>query len=791
MPSSLRRTLSTVLAGVSLILATTTGPAHAAATVDVSADYRVNIVGGLNKDQLLNVSQGGYVTLQNLHALPDHAAALAELGVRQLRVDHVFDDEFYGVVKSDGNYDYTKLDAVLKPFLDQGIKPWISLSYMPRALRKIPAELFSPPADNAAWARAVKALVQHFGRRGWNWEVWNEPDFFWKGTSADYLSMYAATAKAVKEGDSSAQVGGPGVTKAGMLGDWLDFIAANRTVPADFVSWHDYGAPTFTSASTVRDALAARSLSGKKLYVTEWHAGSRMDNGPGTWPDTQQSASYAAHRMFEALKDTGLNGIFFFTGLEGLTPQKDFNGDLGLLTVEGRRKAVGNTFAMLQSMSAVRLGTSVTGASSTATHGLVTQDAATRKVSVLLWNDTLERTPFNVSVDNLPYTGNFAVTRFDIDGTAGTSWFDQSAGLANQRPSPNELLRPSSRDVVAATSKWSTSLTLEPNATALIELTPADGESIGAKPVAPVATTVNLARGMEVSHSTEYTARGWFPKAVTDGRRYSYANADAEGADPTMGWTSVEHTTNTPPAPEWVQVDLGSIVPFDTVTLWPRSDQAGDGHNFPADFTIAGSADGTTWDTLISRTGYSPVPGPQAFPISSDKRYRFVRVSASKLGLPIKEGGRDAYRFQLAELEVTKRATNIGVANPGFETGAMSGWTATGAATVVDSDSRSGKHAATFAGAGNGVNVTVTGLKPATTYTFSGYLRSGTPGDKVQLGVKDYGGAETSAFVDATTYTPTSVTFTTGPSSTSANLFARKNSGVGRAWFDDFALVQN
>ncbi|MEV6110540.1 discoidin domain-containing protein [Streptomyces sp. NPDC051940] len=764
----------------------------AVATVTVSAAYGTD-AGALDKDLLLGASQGGYLSLRNLHVLADHAGELAGLGLREIRVDHVFDDEFYGVVKTPTSYDFTKLDSVLLPLADAGIKPWISLSYTPAALGP---GLFAPPTDNAAWARAVTATVEHYealGHTGWNWEVWNEPDHqagFWTGTAAQYNALYQASAQAVRQADPTARVGGPGVATptTGLLYTWLDYLAANPSVPCDFVSWHSYGPGDFASTAQIRSELSRRGIPEKKLYVTEWNSTFEMANGPGTWPDTHQTASYAAHRLFGALDEPGLDGVFFFSGLEGWAPRKDFNGDLGMMTADGRTKAVGNLFAMLGSLGGTRLTTTVAGATGTAAHALVTADPATRRVTALLWNDTLDAVPFQLALSALPYAGgNVAVTRTDIDAVAGNSWTDRAAGLQAQRPMPHERLRPSSRTVLGPTQSWSTSLTLAPNATTLIELTPT-AETTGTKPLPDVTTTVDAARDAAVSYSSQYTdtSQGWFPAALTDGRRHSLAAANADG--PTMGWTSAGHTSAA--ATEHVQVDLGSRQPFDAVTLWPRDDQAGDGYAFPADFTVAGSNDGSTWTTLVTRTGYgdgSPVRGARTFAVPGAS-YRHVRVTATRLGLPLAEAGGPAYRFQLAELEVTRQAVNVPVANPGFESGQLGGWN--GNASVTASGARSGTRAATFAGAGNGVNTTVTGLRPDTTYTFSGYLRSATAGDFVHLGVKDYGGTELSIPVGAASYSPVSVTFTTGATSTTANLYAYKNSGTAQAWFDDFMLVQ-
>lgn len=656
-----------LLAAPSLVSAEATanaaGPAAPRAAVAVAATYGTD-AGELDKDLVLRASQGGYVTLKNLHVLADHADELADLGLRELRVDHVFDDDFYGVVQDVDDFDFTKLDAVLKPLVDNGIRPWISLSYMPG---KLGPSLFSPPNDNAAWGRAVEAMVAHYaampgaGYTGWNWEVWNEPDNkagFWDGTTEQYNALYGVSAAAVKKSDPTAKVGGPGVAAptTGLFGPWMDYLAANPDVPCDFVSWHSYGPNDFNSTAEVSTELSRRGIPAKELYITEWHTTPNMANGPGTWPDTHQTASYALQRMHDALGEPGLSGAHFFSGLEGWTPTADFNGDLGLLTVDGRRKAVGNAFVMVDAMGDTRLATNVGGNSGTSAYGLVTADPAAKKVTVLLWNNRETSTEFQPSVTRLPFAdSNFSVTRSDVDAVAGNSYADSAAGLVAQRPMPHEQLAASTRTVLEPAETWSSTVTLAPNASTLIELAPTS-ESVGTKPVPAVETTVNVARNAPVSSSSAEVVGGWSPGAVVDGRRYSYAAAN--NGDPTMGWTSAEHPTAT--ATEHVQVDFGAPREFDAVTLWPRDDQAGDGHSFPADFTITGSADGVTWSApLYEGTGYgngAPVLGPQTFDVPGST-YRYLRVTAIELGLPVTEAAGPRYRFQLAELEVTYQTT--------------------------------------------------------------------------------------------------------------------------------------
>src|SRR5205807_9140346 len=117
----------------------------------------------------------------------------------------------------------------------------------------------------------------------------------------------------------------------------------------------------------------------------------------------------------------------------------------------------------------------------------------------------------------------------------------------------------------------------------------------------------------------------------------------------------------------------------------------------------------------------------------------------------------------LVATAVPAHAANL-LANPGFESGSLSGWSCS-AGSVVSSPVHSGSYAlaggATASDTGQ-CTQTVT-VQPNTAYTLSAWVR----GNYVYLGVT--GGAQTWATSD--TYTKLTVAFTTAASQTSAQVF--------------------
>jgi beta-glucanase (GH16 family) len=128
--------------------------------------------------------------------------------------------------------------------------------------------------------------------------------------------------------------------------------------------------------------------------------------------------------------------------------------------------------------------------------------------------------------------------------------------------------------------------------------------------------------------------------------------------------------------------------------------------------------------------------------------------------------------------------------NGGFEDDASgTGWNRYGGAQVVGSGQRSGSRALLINGYG-GAEQMITGLSPNTTYTLGGYARVTNVGVPADIGVKNYGGNQRTATITSTSYTRGTVTFTTGPTSTQATVFAYKPTTDASGYFDDYYVFR-
>lgn len=132
------------------------------------------------------------------------------------------------------------------------------------------------------------------------------------------------------------------------------------------------------------------------------------------------------------------------------------------------------------------------------------------------------------------------------------------------------------------------------------------------------------------------------------------------------------------------------------------------------------------------------------------------------------------------------------VANPGFETGALTPWTTSGsgsAAGVSTAAAITGSYGLATGAANSGAQQTITGLSAGTSYLLVGSLRA-VAGEEIALGVKGSGSAEAYQRVAGALAGTAVVGFTTGTTVTSATVYCYKNAGAGAGACDDLRVVR-
>jgi hypothetical protein len=491
--------------------------------------------------------------------------------------------------------------------------------------------------------------------------------------------------------------------------------------------------------------------------------------------------------MFLAI-DSGAAKTFYFTPIEGNAPQLAYNGDLGLITVDGHRKSSGNVFELYSRMGPTRVAAEITGVGTETNdvYGLVTKDAAASKVTSLLWNTTGSDVTMAVDLTGLPYAeSNFSVTERVISSTQANGFADGSDFVVPTYPSQSENAPIVSETVHESSESYADTVRVPAHGIVSVETTPtslaAGDMAVTAQPAQTNLAAAALGAVATASSSVEQPDSGWGVARLNDGQRHEIQF----GAHPIRGYASTPQAQAA--STEWAQIDLGRAQPVDTVALWPRDSQAQQGAGFPDDFTIEGSSNGTDWNVLTTETGYTAgqdIVGPQQFGFTATE-LRYLKVTATLLTDGAQEQA-SQYALQLAEISAYRN----GVIDGGFESGGLDSWQVQGDVTVQSESVRGGVHAVKLSGKDSSVSALIEGLLPNTTYTLGGYLRPETADDAATITVSDFGAKPRSATATLAQWAPAWVTFATGPDATSAAIEFSKPAGTGSAWGDDFVLTQ-
>ena len=168
-------------------------------------------------------------------------------------------------------YDWTVVDRIFDSYLERGVRPYVEIGFMPRALSTKPDpyqhewrpglpydDIYTgwayPPRDYSRWAELVYQWVRHCVERygeaevaTWYWETWNEANIgYWQGTLEEFLKLHDHAIDAVRRALPGAKVGGPDM--AGSDPKFLRAFLENchgRGTPLDFVAFHAKGRPRY------------------------------------------------------------------------------------------------------------------------------------------------------------------------------------------------------------------------------------------------------------------------------------------------------------------------------------------------------------------------------------------------------------------------------------------------------------------------------------------------------------------------------------------------------------------
>ena len=159
-------------------------------------------------------------------------------------------------------YDWKIIDSIFDTYVKRGMKPLAQIGFMPEALSTHPQpykhywkpgdnynDIFTgwayPPKDYKKWGDLVYNWVKHsvarYGQKeveSWYWEVWNEPNGYWKGTMEEFFKLYDYAADGLKRALPTARIGGPNIAGTSSPGaqKWLNEFIKHCTEGTNYAT---------------------------------------------------------------------------------------------------------------------------------------------------------------------------------------------------------------------------------------------------------------------------------------------------------------------------------------------------------------------------------------------------------------------------------------------------------------------------------------------------------------------------------------------------------------------------
>jgi xylan 1,4-beta-xylosidase len=392
-------------------------------------------------------------------------------------------------------YNWRITDSIFDSYVERHMKPLAQIGFMPEALSVHPqpyrhdwkpgepySKIFTgwayPPKDYNKWRELVYQWVKHCVNRygkgeveSWYWEMWNEPNGYWKGTMEEFFKLYDFAVDGLKKALPTARVGGLDVAGTSGTGGtkWLNsflkhcvsdtnYATGKIGSPLDVVLFHAKGSPRLVDGHVrmnmspqLRDIATGFSIVASYPQVKnlplivgesdpEGCAACGMATNPenayrnGTMYSSYTAASFARkYALADSLRANLLGAVSWSFEFED---QPWFYGFRDLAT-NGVDKPVLNVFRMFGMMKGSRVAVqadqmyALRAVVDSSVHGEKTDIgglAATesRTATVMTWNyhdDDLpgETQPITILIEGIPATA-ITVTEFRIDDQHSNSY---------------------------------------------------------------------------------------------------------------------------------------------------------------------------------------------------------------------------------------------------------------------------------------------------------------------------------------------------------------------------------
>lgn len=343
-------------------------------------------------------------------------------------------------------FDFRSLDHVVQQLRTQDVQLLGSYCYTPVPLQDpnlevqygeghLKLRVSTPTKDLGKWKEVITAFARHYREIGIPFsvhEVWNEPDGtynFFSGTEAEYEQLYGAAVDSVRAVDPDAVVAGPGADHHLLWNaTFIDFVAS-RHLPLDYYTFHEYGSGELAVRQVER---AGSSLNRYPDYNTtalsldEWHDGECCNWCNDDVRNHYEGAPELLHDFVLLLGRPELASVSWAWWQD---PPGHGAGCMGLLTADGRRKAVFNAWKLYAMMPVDRREVRVEGE----LEALASCDE--HKASLLIWNRSSYERRVDVHMNRLPFQkGTVRLYRIDNKHASPVDGADENLSILEAYP---------------------------------------------------------------------------------------------------------------------------------------------------------------------------------------------------------------------------------------------------------------------------------------------------------------------------------------------------------------------
>lgn len=438
-------------------------------------------------------------------------------GFEFIRFHGIFDDDV-GLYDQDAHgtadYNYSYVDQIYDGLLNNGIRPFVELSFMPEKLAATPSRqafwyhpFNSPPRDWGGWGDLVQHFAQHLvGRYGidevsqWYFEVWNEPNIdFWAGNpqQSTYFHLYDVSARALKRVSPRLRVGGPATAQAAWVPQFIRHCAEGG-VPLDFISTHVYANDTaedvfgthekiprrqmvYRAVRKVHDQIRASAKPDLPLIFSEYNASYKNEVEV---TDSAFMGPWLANTIRQCDGLTAMMSYWDFSDVfeEQGVVKRPFYGGFGLIAEGGIPKAAYNDFKLLHNLGDRRIPIDSDAALATR--------RADGSLAIAVWNYAPPGNGGATEAVTLSIRGLAGPQQAHVQwvdrqhGSARAAWMAMGSPDFPSREQNAELqkaaeLGPPSVLTLSGGDPSTVTLTLAPQALALIEVTKVTASAVG------------------------------------------------------------------------------------------------------------------------------------------------------------------------------------------------------------------------------------------------------------------------------------------------------------------------